>query len=141
MSVTESQAPLPTPPKGMDITIAHHWFNPENKHYEPKVLAHPLNANLVVPAVAGNLIAGITAANPVWLYLIILANTGALIETVTLTEPGGNTLILHVPGNTTLVVQSANPDQPLFRSTAAGNMTIVGTIGAVTYCTVAYFVK
>ena len=141
MSVTEAQTPLPTPPKGMDLTIAHHWFNPENKHYEPKILAHPLNANIAVPAIAGNLIAGITAANPVWLYLLIYANTGAGIETVTITEPGGNTLIAHVPGNTTLVIQSATPDQPLLRSTAAGNMTVVGTIGAVTQLTCAYFVK
>lgn len=141
MSVTEAQTPLPTPPKGTHIIIGHHWFNPENKHYEPKVLSHPLNANIAVPAVAGNLIAGITAANPVWLYLLIYANTGAGVETVTITEPGGNTLIVQVPGNTTLVLQSNDPDQPLMRSTAAGNMTVVGTIGAVTQLTCAYYVK
>jgi len=125
----------------MDGVYAEHRYNPVNGFYEPISRTPPLNANLVTPLVAGNLIVGIVAANPVWIYMVTLANTGGAVETVTLTEPGGNTYILQIPGNTTLVVQSPTPDQPLLMSTAAGNLTLVGTVGAATFCTVAYYVK
>ena len=139
MSVQETQVPLPAPPTGVALVIAEHEYNPENGHYEPSIRGVPLNVNAVAPAVAGAFLA-VAANAPVWFYHFVFANTLGAVETITLTEPGGNTYIVTVPANTTVTLVS-NPDAPLFMSRTAGNITILGTVGAGTQVTAAYVVK
>ena len=140
MSIVEAQTPLPTPPTGMDTTITVHPFNPENGFYEPTAKTPPLNANIAITNAAQNLIVGIVAATPVWIYHMVFANNTAGVITYTLTEPGGNTYIVVVPANTTVVILSTL-DAPLFRSTAAGNLTVVGDAVLSGNITIAYVVK
>jgi len=139
MSVQETQVPLPAPPTGVALVIAEHEYNPENGHYEPSIRGVPLNVNAVAPAVAGAFLA-VAANAPVWFYHFVFANTLGAVETITLTEPGGNTYIVTVPANTTVTLVS-NPDAPLFMSRTVGNITILGTVGAGTQVTAAYVVK
>jgi len=139
MSVQETQVPLPAPPTGVALVIAEHEYNPENGHYEPSIRGLPLNVNAVAPAVAGAFLA-VAANAPVWFYHFVFANTLGAVETITLTEPGGNTYIVTVPANTTVTLVS-NPDAPLFMSRTVGNITILGTVGAGTQVTAAYVVK
>jgi len=140
MSVVEAQIPLPTPPTGHDLTYAEHTYNPENGYYEPIMKAAPLNANIAVTNVAQNLIVGLLAATPAWIYHILFANNTAAVRTYTLTEPGGNTYIMVVPANISVPLIST-PDAPLFKSTAAGNLTIVGDAALSGNITVAYIIK
>ena len=140
MSVVESQVPLPAPPTGMDGVVARHNYNPENGFYEPSLRNPPQNAGIAVTNVAANLVAGILAATPIWIYHMVFANTTAAAVTMTLTEPGANTYIVEVPANDTRIVTS-NPDAPLFRSTAAGNLTVVGSAAPSGNVTIAYVVK
>ena len=95
MAVQEAQIPLPVPPTGHDETIAVHPFNPESGHYEPELKNLPLNANLLAGLAAANFIVVTATARP-WIYYLVFANTGGAVATVTLTEPGGNTLIADV---------------------------------------------
>ena len=140
MSVVEAQTPLPAPPTGMDSTIAVHSFNPENGFYEPLYRTPPLNANIAVTNAAQNLVAGILAATPIWIYHMVFANNTAAVRIITLTEPGGNTYIMVVPANTPVVVVST-PDAPLFMSTALGNLTVVGDAALSGNITITYIVK
>ena len=100
----------------------------------------PLNAGIAVTLVAANLIIGIVAATPVWIYHMVIANTTAAARTFTLTEPGGNTYIVEVPANNTVVINST-PDAPLFVSRTAGNLTVVGDATPSGNVTIAYIVK
>jgi len=61
------------------------------------------------------------------------------VETVTLAEPGGNTYIVEIPANLTVVLIST-PDAPLFVSRTAGNITLLGDVGT-TQVTATYVVK
>ena len=140
MSIVEAQTPLPAPPTGMDETIAVHSFNPENGFYEPAAKTPPLNANIAITNIAQNLIVGIVAATPVWIYHMVFANTTAAARTITLTEPGGNTYIMVIPANNTVVVVST-PDAPLFMSRTAGNLTVIGDAALSGNITIAYIVK
>ena len=124
----------------MDSTIAVHDYNPENGFYEPHAKTPPLNANIAITNAAQNLIVGILAATPVWIYHMVFANNTAAVRTITLTEPGGNTYIMVIPANTTTVILSTL-DAPLFRSTAAGNLTVVGDAALSGNITIAYVVK
>jgi hypothetical protein len=139
MSVNESQVPLPAPPTGVALITAQHEYNPENGHYEPSIRGVPLNVNAVAPAVAAAFLA-VAANTAVWFYHFVFANTGGAVETITLTEPGGNTYIVEVPANNTITIVS-NPNAPLFVSRTAGNIAIIGTVGALTQVTAAYVVK
>ena len=139
MSVQEVQVPLPAPPTGVSAITARHEYNPENGHYEPSIRGLPLNVNLVAPALAAAFLA-VVANAPVWFYHFVFANTGGAAETITLAEPGGNTYIVEVPANTTTTLIS-NPNAPLFVSRTAGNITLLGTVGAATQVTAAYVVK
>jgi len=139
MSIQETQVPLPAPPTGVALVIAEHEYNPENGHYEPSIRGLPLNVNLQAPAVAAAFLA-VVANAPVWFYHFVFANTIAAVETITLTEPGGNTYIVEVPANTTVTLIS-NPDAPLFMSRTAGNITLLGSTGAGTFVTATYVVK
>ena len=129
MSVTEVQTPLPVPPTGHDDTITIHPFNPESGHYEPSLKNVPLNVNALAGLVAAAFLAVTAAARP-WFYYFVFANTGAAVGTVTLTEPGGNTLIVEIPANLTVTLPS-NPDAPIFVSRTAGNITIVSDVATV----------
>ena len=139
MSIQEAQVPLPAPPTGVALIIAEHEYNPENGHYEPSIRGVPLNVNAVAPAVAGAFLA-VVANAPVLFYHFVFANPIAAVETITLTEPGGNTYIVEVPANNTVTLVST-PDAPLFVSRVAGNFTILGSSGAGTQVTAAYVVK
>lgn len=140
MSIVEAQTPLPVPPTGHDLTIVEHTYNPHSGFNEPLVKNAPLNANIAVNAVAQVLIAGLVAANPAWIYHIVIANTTGAVRLYTLAEPGGNTYIVNVAANTTLVILST-PAAPLFRSTAAGNITIQGDAAPSGNITIAYVTK
>ena len=124
----------------MDLVTAEHKFNPENGFYEPSAKTPPLNAGIAVTNAAQNLIVGILVATPVWIYHMVFANNTAAVRTYTLTEPGANTYIMVVPANTTVVIVST-PDAPLFKSTAAGNLTVVGDAALSGNITIAYIVK
>jgi len=124
----------------MDMTYAEHDFNPESGTYEPLLLNRPVNRNIAITNAAQNLIAGIVATNPVWIYHMVFANTTAAVRTITLTEPGGRTYIVVVPANNSIIIVST-PDAPLFRSTAAGNLTVVGDAVVSGNITVTYAVK
>jgi len=139
MSVQESQTPLPPPPTGVALIIAEHEYNPENGHYEPSIRGVPLNVNLQAPLAAAAFLA-VAANAPVWFYHLVFANTIAAAETITLTEPGGNTYIVHLAGNTTMAMIST-PDAPLFVSRTAGNIMLLGSTGAGTMVTATYVVK
>lgn len=138
MSVQEAQVPLPAPPTGVSLVIAEHEYNPENGHYEPPIRGLPLNVNLLAPLAAAAFLA-VVAGAPVWFYHFVFANTGAAVETVTLTEPGGNTYIVEVPANQTVNMIST-PSAPLFVSRTAGNITLLGDVGT-TQVTATYVVK
>ena len=140
MSIVEAQTPLPAPPTGMDLVTAEHKFNPHTGFYEPSLKTVPLNAGIAVTNAAQNLIVGLALANPAWIYHMVFANNTAGVITYTLTEPGGNTYIVVVPANNTVVVVGT-VEAPLFRSTAAGNLTVVGSAAASGFITVAYVVK
>ena len=140
MSIVEAQTPLPAPPTGIDGVVARHNYNPENGYYEPSLRNPPLNAGIAVTNAAQNLIAGLLAATPAWIYHMVFANNTAAVRTYTLTEPGGNTYIVVVPANTSVIVTST-PDAPLFKSTAAGNLTVVGDAALSGNITVAYVIK
>ena len=127
--INEQQTPLPVPPTGIDTTITDHHFNPESGHYEPLLKNLPLNANLLAPLVAANFIAVTATARP-WIYYLTLANVAGAVVTVTLAEPGGNTLIVQVPANDTVILRST-PDAPIFVSRTVGNITLVATIATV----------
>lgn len=140
MSVVEAQTPLPAGLTGHDLTIAEARFNPHNGFYEPPLNNPPLNANIAVTAAAQNLIAGLVAANPVWIYHMVFANNTAGVITYTLTEPGGGLYVVTVPANNTIVVVGT-VEAPLFRSTAVGAIQITGSAAASGFITVAYIVK
>lgn len=139
MAVVEAQVPLPAPPTGIAIVFARHEYNPENGHYEPAIRGLPLNVNAVAPLAPGAFLA-VVANAPVWFYAFVFANTGGAVETITLTEPGGNTYIVEVPANQTVTITST-PSAPLFVSRTAGNITIGGSVGALTQVTATYVVK
>ena len=139
MSIQEAQVPLPAPPTGVAIVTAQHEYNPENGHYEPSIRGLPLNVNAVAPLAAAAFLV-VVANAPVWFYHFVFANTGGAAETITLTEAGGNTYIVEVPANNTVQMIST-PDAPLFVSRTAGNITIAGSVGAVTQVTATYVVK
>ena len=129
MAVNEAQTPLPVPPTGVDETQAIHPFNPESGHYEPELKNLPLNANLLAGLVAAAFIAVTATARP-WIYYLVFANTGAAVSTVTLAEPGGNTLIVEVPANDTRTLASI-PTAPIFVSRTAGNITLAADVATV----------
>lgn len=139
MAVNETQVPLPAPPTGAAIVFTEHVYNPENGHYEPSIRGVPLNVNAVAPAAAGAFLV-VVANAPVWFYHFVFANPIAAVETITLTEQGGNTYIVEVPANQTITIVST-PDAPLFMSRTAGAITILGSTGAGTQVTAAYVVK
>ena len=126
MAVVEAQVPLPVPPTGVDEHSTLHEFNPETGHYEPPLKNLPLNANLVAPLVAAAFIA-VTATTRPWIYYLVCANTGAAASTVILAEPGGNTLIVEVPANDTVILAST-PNAPIFVSRTVGNITLQGDL-------------
>ena len=136
MAIVEAQVPVPIPPTGVDENINVMEFNPETGHFEPPLKNLPLNANAVAGIVAANFIAVTAAARP-WLYYIIIANTGGAVVTVTLAEPGGNTLVVEVPANDTRILAST-PTAPIFVSRTVGNITLVADIAAVAAVTVTY---
>ena len=136
MAINEAQGPLPTPPTGVDETQAVHPFNPERGHYEPELKNLPLNANLLAPIAAAAFIAVTAAARP-WIYYLVFANTGGAVATVTLAEPGGNTLIVEVPANQTVTLAS-NPNAPIFVSRTVGNITLVADVADVVQVTATY---
>ncbi len=138
MAINEAQVPLPTPPTGVDETQAVHPFNPENGHYQPSLLNGPQNVNQLAPLVAAAFLA-VAANTAVWFYAFVFANTQAVAVDVTLTEPGGNTYIVTVPGDDTVTITST-PEAPLFVSRTAGNITIIATIATV-QVTATYTVK
>lgn len=141
MAIAESQVTLPPPPTGVTGTVdALHVYNPESGHYEPIFRGPPLNANLLAPVAPAVAIIAVVANAPVWIYHMVFANTGGAVVTVTLAEPGGNTYIVQVPANDTLVIQGNALSDPLFMSTAAGNITVVGTAATV-QVTLSYVVK
>lgn len=134
MSVVEAQIPLPAPPTGMDLVNAEHGYNPHSGFYEPPLKNVPLTASLAVTAAVQNLVVGVTVANPIWVYSIVYANNTAAGRFINITEPGGQFIIVAAPANTTVALIST-PDAPLFRNTAAGNITVQGDAplsGAVT---------
>lgn len=144
MSVTEQQTPLPTPPTGHDQTIVEQTFNPENKHFEPILLALPRNATIASGVLAApTVLLAVAAGVPVWIYYITLANTSGAAETCVITEPGVlTTLTVEVPANQTVILPST-PNAPIFmsRPAAAGNITVYSDVlGAVTV-TIAYVTK
>ena len=138
MSVTEVQVPLPPPPTGVALVTAEHVYNPESGHYEPSIRGVPLNVNLLAPLAAAAFLV-VVANAPVWFYHFVFANTGGAVETVTLAEFGGNTYIVEVPANQTVVLIST-PDAPLFVSRTAGAITLLGDVGT-TQVTATYVVK
>ena len=129
MAIVEAQVPLPVPPTGVDEHSTLHEFNPESGHYEPPLKNGVLNASLLSPLVAAAFIAVTAAARP-WIYYLTLANVAGAVVTVTLAEPGGNTLIVQVPANDTVILRST-PDAPIFVSRTVGNITLLGTIATV----------
>lgn len=139
MSVTEVQTGLPTPPTGIAIVTTEHEYNPHKGFYEPSLKNIPVSASVVATAVGANLIAGLLATGPVWIYAMVFANGGAAVTTCTLTEPGGRTYVVRIPANDSIVIVS-NPYAPLFISTAAGNLTATDAL-ATTTVTVTYVVK
>ncbi len=136
MAVVEAQVPLPVPPTGVDEHSTLHEFNPETGHYEPPLKNLPLNANAIAGVVAANFIAVTATARP-WLYYLVFTNIGGAVVTVTLAEPGGNTLIVEVPANQTVTLPST-PTAPIFVSRTVGNITLVADIAAVAAVTVTY---
>lgn len=140
MSVIETQTPLPTPPTGVHIITSEHVFNPHSGHYEPRVKNVPMTAGLAVTNAAQPLILGLVVANPAWIYHMVFSNNTAGIITYTLTEPGGMTYIVTVPANNSIVIVGT-PDAPLFRSTGAGNLIVVGSALASGNITIAYVIK
>ena len=140
MSVVEAQTPLPAPPTGHDLTLAEHFFNPENGYYEPISKTPPLNANIAVTNAAQNLIVGILAGTSAYIYHIMFTNTTGAAIVYTLTEPSGHTYIVTVPANTSIPVTSL-PTAPLLKSVGAGNLTVVGSAAISGSITIAYIVK
>ena len=136
MAVVEAQVPLPVPPTGVDEHSTLHEFNPESGHYEPPLKNGVLNASLLSPLAAAAFIAVTATARP-WLYYIVIANIGGAVVTVTLAEPGGNTLVVEVPANDTVTLPSV-PTAPIFVSRTVGNITLVADIAAVAAVTVTY---
>ena len=128
MAIVEAQVPVPVPPTGVDEHSTLMEFNPETGHFEPPLKNGVLNANLLAPVLAANFIAVTATARP-WIYHLVFANTGAL-TTVTLAEPGGNTLIVVVPANDTIVMAST-PTAPIFVSRTVGNITLLGVLATV----------
>ena len=129
MAVQEAQVPVPVPPTGVDEHSTLHEFNPETGHYEPPLKNGVLNANLLSPLAAAAFIAVTATARP-WIYYLTLANVAGAVVTVTLAEPGGNTLIVQVPANDTVILRST-PDAPIFVSRTVGNITLLGTLATV----------
>lgn len=140
MSIIEAQVPLPAPPTGMDRVYARHKYNPENGFYEPSLRNPPQNAGLPVTNVAQNLGPVLALLNPMWIYHMVFANNTAAVRTYTLTEPGANTYVVVVPTNNSVVLIST-PDAPLFKSTAGGNLTVVGDAALSGNVTIAYVIK
>ncbi len=96
----------------------------------------PHRYRLVAGVVAANFIVVTATARP-WIYYLVIANTGGAVVTVTLAEPGGNTLIVEVPANDTRVLASV-PTAPIFVSRTAGQITLVADIAAVAQVTATY---
>lgn len=141
MSVTEIQIPLPDPPTGVALVITEHEYNPESGHYEPPLRDRPLTASatVTVPPAAAALLLTVGAGAPVWIYHLVLANEGGN-ERVTITETGGNTYIVDVPLNDTVVIVST-PQAPIFVSRVAGPITVVGNAGGNIRVTAMYVIK
>jgi len=138
MAVQEAQTPLPVPPTGFDTSIVQQEFNAESGHFEPPLKNAPQNISILAPVVAVNILAVTATARP-WFYYGVFANTGGAAVTVTITEPGGNTLIVQVPANQTVTLAST-PTAPIFISRTAGNINIAGSIATV-QCTLTYVMK
>lgn len=148
MSIRQDpQVPLPGPPTGVALVITEHGYNPETGHYEPPLRTRPENASIDSGTLAAptNLIIFAAGDRPVWIYHIVLANTGNTVQTCEITEPGGNVYTVELPANTldhpTAIITST-PDAPLFvaRPAAAvvsnlqfGSTTLGQVTATITY--------
>lgn len=121
MSVTEVQVTLPAPPTGMALVTALHEYNPLNGHYEPLVKLQTLNDEIAA-TVAGALLMTVPATvNRRDVYIIVLSNTGATGDSVTIADAAGtNTITIYVPGYQTIAIVSI-PAAPII-SFGPGNV-------------------
>jgi len=144
MSIRQDpQETLPAPPTGVALVTAEHEYNPENGHYEPSIRDIPRTADLQAPLAVAVFGPPIVANTTIWYYHFVFAETSGAPEMITLTNPAGDTYIVNLAANQTLVITST-PDAPLFMSRIVGavvNTMIVGSTGAGTMVTAAYVVK
>ena len=114
--VNEQQTSLPPQPKGADLVITEHDFNPENGHYEPE-LYHAPDSVLGIAQSGGAIIFGVPlTVRARWVYGIIATDGGSGLETLIISDVTAGAqkvqAIINSGGN--FVVMS-DPEAPIFR--------------------------
>lgn len=122
--INEQQGSLPRQPKGVDIVMTDHEFNPANGHYEPVLAVAPANIQNVATSGGSILFTVPATVNQRWVYgVIAIPQSGD--EYVQLSDSlGANKLPIQAASGVTFILMST-PGAPLF--TVNGGLSLLAT--------------
>jgi hypothetical protein len=126
--INEQQGSLPVQPKGVDLVIAEHDYNPTNGHYEPELFHAPTNV-LGIGASGGVLIMTVPlTVNARWIYGLVITDGGSGRDYIQLVDTAGPTLKFNIitisGGNYTLM---SDPEAPIFTLPAGDGLIALCT--------------